>query len=115
MRFRFKQEHSFAARKAEGFAIRQRYPDRIPVIVERNPRTRLGDMAHRKYLVPPELSVRDFHHLLWQRHMDCKEGFWLFVDNIIPPTSITMGCLYEEHHEEDFFLYITYSDENVFG
>jgi hypothetical protein len=26
-----------------------------------------------------------------------------------------MGNLYAEHHEEDFFLYIAYSDENVYG
>merc|ERR1711874_737193 len=32
-----------------------------------------------------------------------------------PPTSATMGSLYQEHHEEDFFLYIAYSDESVYG
>ena len=26
-----------------------------------------------------------------------------------------MGQLYQEHHEEDFFLYIAYSDESVYG
>jgi hypothetical protein len=26
-----------------------------------------------------------------------------------------MGSLYQEHHEEDFFLYIAYSDESVYG
>jgi hypothetical protein len=26
-----------------------------------------------------------------------------------------MGTLYQEHHEEDFFLYIAYSDESVYG
>nr|CAD2171128.1 unnamed protein product [Meloidogyne enterolobii] len=27
----------------------------------------------------------------------------------------TMGQLYQDHHEEDFILYLTYSDENFFG
>lgn len=37
------------------------------------------------------------------------------MNNVIPPTSATMGSLYHEHHEEDYFLYIAYSDENVYG
>lgn len=24
-------------------------------------------------------------------------------------------CVLQEHHEEDYFLYIAYSDENVYG
>jgi len=24
-------------------------------------------------------------------------------------------CFFQEHHEEDFFLYIAYSDESVYG
>jgi hypothetical protein len=26
-----------------------------------------------------------------------------------------MGGLYQEHHDDDFFLYIAYSDESVYG
>jgi hypothetical protein len=28
---------------------------------------------------------------------------------------IFMAVCFQEHHEEDFFLYIAYSDENVYG
>ena len=34
---KFKQEYSFEERKAEGERIREKYPDRIPVIVEKAP------------------------------------------------------------------------------
>ena len=40
---------------------------------------------------------------------------FFFVNDVISPTSATMGQLYQEHHEEDFFLYIAYSDESVYG
>jgi len=44
-----------------------------------------------------------------------EDALFFFVNNVIPPTSATMGSLYQEHHEEDFFLYIAYSDESVYG
>merc|ERR1711862_559982 len=42
-----------------------------------------------------------------------RDALFFVVDNVIPPTSATMGSLYQEHHEEDFFLYIAYSDESM--
>merc|ERR1739845_41879 len=92
-------EHPFEKRRAEGEKIRRKYPDRVPVIVEKSPKARIGDLDKKKYLVPSDLTVGQFY----------------FVNNVIPPTSATMGSLYQEHHEEDFFLYIAYSDESVYG
>ncbi|CAM4641682.1 unnamed protein product [Lepidochelys kempii] len=48
-------------------------------------------------------------------HLRAEDALFFFVNNVIPPTSATMGQLYQEHHEEDFFLYIAYSDESVYG
>ena len=31
MKFNYKEEHSFEARKTEGEKIRKKYPDRVPV------------------------------------------------------------------------------------
>lgn len=42
-------------------------------------------------------------------HLRAEDMLFFFVNNVIPPTSATMGQLYQEHHEEDFFLYILYS------
>ena len=33
---RFKKEHSFDNRLEESIRVRQKYPDRVPVIVEKN-------------------------------------------------------------------------------
>lgn len=48
-------------------------------------------------------------------HLRPEEALFFFVNNAIPPTSATMGSIYQEHHEDDFFLYIAYSDESVYG
>jgi len=34
---------------------------------------------------------------------------------VLPQSSAAMGQVYEEHKDEDGFLYIAYSGENTFG
>ena len=36
----YKEEHPFEKRRAEGEKIRRKYPDRVPVIVEKSPKAR---------------------------------------------------------------------------
>uniref|UniRef100_A0A2K6KJB5 GABA type A receptor associated protein like 1 n=1 Tax=Rhinopithecus bieti TaxID=61621 RepID=A0A2K6KJB5_RHIBE len=48
MKFVYKEEHPFEKRRSEGEKIRKKYPDRVPVIVEKAP---------KKYLVPSDLTV----------------------------------------------------------
>lgn len=116
MKFQYKEEHSFEKRKTEGEKIRRKYPDRVPVIVEKAPKARLGDLDKKKYLVPSDLTVGQFYFLIRKRiHLRPEDALFFFVNNVIPPTSATMGSLYQEHHDEDFFLYIAFSDENVYG
>ena len=55
--FCFKEEHPYEKRRAEGEKIRRKYPDRVPVIVEKAPKARIGDLDKKKYLVPSDLTV----------------------------------------------------------
>ena len=48
----FQEDHPFEKRRAEGEKIRRKYPDRVPVIVEKSPKARIGDLDKKKYLVP---------------------------------------------------------------
>jgi len=116
MKWQYKEEHPFEKRRAEGEKIRRKYPDRVPVIVEKAPKARIGDLDKKKYLVPSDLTVGQFYFLIRKRiSLRPEDALFFFVNNVIPPTSATMGSLYQEHHEEDFFLYIAYSDESVYG
>lgn len=116
MKWQYKEEHAFEKRRAEGEKIRRKYPDRVPVIVEKAPKARIGDLDKKKYLVPSDLTVGQFYFLIRKRiSLRPEDALFFFVNNVIPPTSATMGSLYQEHHEEDSFLYIAYSDESVYG
>jgi GABA(A) receptor-associated protein len=114
----FKQEHSFEKRKAESTKMREKYPDRVPVIVERAKKSNpdLPYIDKTKFLVPNDLSVSQFIAVIRKRiDMNSKQAIFLFVDNTIPPTSALISQLYEERKDADGFLYVTYNGENVFG
>ena len=38
-----------------------------------------------------------------------------FCDDNIPPTSASLKDIYDEHKDDDGFLYMTYAGENTFG
>lgn len=44
-----------------------------------------------------------------------EKSIFIFINNVIPPSTALMSAIYEEHKDEDGFLYITYSGENTFG
>lgn len=44
-----------------------------------------------------------------------EQAIFLFVNGVIPPTSDLLSAIFDEHKDEDGFLYITYSTENTFG
>uniref|UniRef100_A0A3B4BGQ6 Uncharacterized protein n=1 Tax=Periophthalmus magnuspinnatus TaxID=409849 RepID=A0A3B4BGQ6_9GOBI len=96
MKFQYKEEHPFEKRRSEGEKIRKKYPDRVPVIVEKAPKARIGDLDKKKYLVPSDLTVGQFYFLIRKRiHLRAEDALFFFVNNVIPPTSATMGLLYQ--------------------
>nr|XP_035954915.1 gamma-aminobutyric acid receptor-associated protein-like [Halichoerus grypus] len=112
-----KEEHPFEKCRSEGENIAKKYPDRVPVIVEKAPKARIGDLDKMKYLVPSDLTVGLFYFLIRKRiHLRAEDALFFLVNNVIPPTSAShMGQLHQDHHVEDFFLYLASSDESVYG
>jgi hypothetical protein len=37
-----------------------------------------------------------------------EKAIFIFVDEVLPPTAALMSSIYDEHKDEDGFLYITY-------
>ena len=37
-----------------------------------------------------------------------EKAIFIFVEEVLPPTAALMSSIYEEHKDEDGFLYITY-------
>merc|ERR1739840_40503 len=86
MKWQYKEEHPFEKRRAEGEKIRRKYPDRVPVIVEKSPKARIGDLDKKKYLVPSDLTVGQFYFLIRKRiSLRPEDALFFFVNNVIPP------------------------------
>ncbi|KAJ3408065.1 putative enoyl CoA hydratase [Chytridiales sp. JEL 0842] len=112
VRSKFKDEHPFEKRKLEAERIRQKYPDRIPCIVEKAEKSDIATIDKKKYLVPCDLTVGQFVYVIRKRiKLSPEKAIFIFVNNVLPPSSSLLSQVYQEHKDDDGFLYIVYSSE----
>ncbi|XP_074375432.1 autophagy-related protein 8d-like [Apium graveolens] len=102
--------------QAEAARIREKYPGRITVFVERAAKTDIPDIDKKKFSVPGDTTVGQFVHIIRKKiKLSPDKAIFIFVKNILPSTAALMSAIYEEHKAEDGILYMTYSGENAFG
>lgn len=114
---RFKDQHTEIKRRAEAKRILEKYPDRIPIIVEKAPNSTAPNIDKIKYLVPCDLNFGQFVYVVRKRiKLNSSEALFLFVsNNTLPPTQAIMSQIYKQYKDADDFLYITYHNESTFG
>lgn len=100
--------------------IQLKFPDKIPVIVTKNPSCKdlpdLDGRKYRKFLVPSDLTVGQFVYTIRKRiELPPEKAIFVFVNNTLPPTAMLMSTLYERYKSECGFLLMEYSGENTFG
>jgi len=114
----FKEAHPFEKRRSEAVRIRSKYPDRAPVIIERDPRCKtIPNPEKIKFLVPDELTIGQLIHVQRRRlQLSPEKALFLFINgSILVPTAALLSNVYAEHVDEDGFLYGTICTENTFG
>jgi len=107
-----------ASRAASAASIRAKHPDRIPVIVDKRAGdSSLPEIDKKKFLVPSDLTVGQFMYVIRKRiKLAPEQAIFLFVAaGTLPPSAATLQTVYDQHHDADGFLYMTYSGENFFG
>ena len=103
-------------RVKEAGVLLEKYPDRVPIIVEKAAGSTLPQIDKTKFLVPRDLSVGQFMHVVRKRlKLDASTAIFVFFDKTLPPVSSLIEAVYSKHKAEDGFCYATYSGENVFG
>ncbi|MCJ7637302.1 MAG: hypothetical protein MUO21_07415 [Nitrososphaeraceae archaeon] len=115
--YEFKMLHSFEKRKAESERINEKYPDKIPLILERSDASHLPKIEKTKYLMQKDVTIGQFMFIVRKQiKINETESIFLLVNNhLVPATGATMGEVYEKHADKDGFLYITYSSQQTFG
>ena len=115
----FIDRYSFFERSNESFKIMKRYPDRFPIICEKNIKdTTTPEIDKHKYLVPHDITIGQFMYVIRKRlRILSGDAIFLFVgeDKVILPIHMAMHEVYSQYKNKDGFLYILFSKENVFG
>ena len=116
--FDFQRKFDFDKRHVEASRIKEKYPNRIPIILEKNEKCKtVPDIDKKKFLVPQDLTMGQFQYVVRKRlkNLGPDQGLFFFINNTMPPVNEMLSILYNTHKNEDGFLYILFSGENTFG
>ncbi|MCQ2820631.1 MAG: hypothetical protein MJ252_25475 [archaeon] len=119
MEFTFKKEFPDPKdRIAEWGQILTDYPDYIPIICEKDPKSKSAELTKKKYIVPPTLTVSQFGMLIRKKLKATQDEALFFLINgekAISGSAI-MSEIYDVYKDKsDGILYIMYSTEVLWG
>jgi GABA(A) receptor-associated protein len=97
--------------------ILEKYPDRVPVIIQPSPTDRGAyPIDKSKYITPRELTLLQLQQIIRKRiKLPAEKALFMFINNKVFPITSIIGPLYDEHKNKDGFLYVTYCQESTFG
>ncbi len=111
----FKELHTLEERQIESAKIMAKYPERIPIIVEKG-NCQLKDIGKNKFLVIKDMTVSQFIFMIRKKiHLDPSQSLFILMNNRIASGNVPIGSLYEEYRDTDGFIYMVYTSENTFG
>ena len=124
----YKNNHTIEERKSETLKIKNKYSDKIPVIVTKDPSSQLNNITKEKYLVPFDMTIGQFMSVIREKtSIGQEQAINIFLidynnNNILAPTSASFESLYIQYVEKeinnknyDGYIYLIYTGENVFG
>lgn len=115
----FKLKNAFEKRFNESQRILMKFPERIPIICEKDNAKNndlLPELSKQKFLVPKEIKVCEFMFVLRSKlKIGPEYAIFITINGFIPSSTDMMSHIYEEHKDQDGFLYVTYGAENTFG
>jgi GABA(A) receptor-associated protein len=111
----FKELHSFEDRCVESDKIMKKYPERIPIIVEKGA-CQLQEIGKNKFLVSREMTVSQFVFMIRKRiKLEPSQSLFVLMNQRVAAGSSPIGSLYDEYKDTDGFIYMVYTSENTFG
>jgi len=112
----FRSDFEEKERIQESNKIILKYPTRIPIIVERHVNCKFNDINKKKYLVPRDMAMNQFIFIIRKRiNLESSQSLFVTVGDRLTSSNISLGEIYENHKDEDGFLYMIYTSENTFG
>ena len=113
----FRSKYTFEQRQEEAWRISQKFPGRVPVLVERGSASKtVPQIDKQKFLVPSDLTLGQFVFVIRKRmELPSESALFCFIGGSLPTTGSLMRELFGRFKDEDGFLYVSYCGENTFG
>jgi hypothetical protein len=110
---------SFNDRKNKCNLLLLKYPDKIPVILEKSKVDKyLPKIDKSKLLVSQDMTISNIIKLL-KSNLKINENTSIYIvvskKNVMVSGSQSIFSIYQDHKNDDGFLYLEYCTENVFG
>ena len=117
--FQFKRNNpNIEERRKECQKIRNQFPNKIPIICEKDPKSKVQDIDKTKFLVPDDLTVSQFNMMIRKRiQLNQESAFYLWANGKVSITGDSLlSDIYKKFKDpEDGFLYIAYAGELTWG
>lgn len=112
----FRDRYTLNERRSVAKDILDKHKDRIPIIIFKDPSSKVPDISKHKFLVPRETTIGKLIYEI-RKHITLKstESIFLFINDVMPPVNELIETIYNKYKDTDGFLYITYNGENTFG
>jgi len=109
--------NEYLERVKKSQTILEKYPDRVPLIIQQSKNDRESyPIGRSKYITPRDLTLLQLQQIIRKRvRFPADKALFMFINNKIYPITTPIGGLYDTHKDSDGFLYITYCQESTFG
>ena len=96
--------------------ILDKYPQRIPLYIDKFPLSKLPSIEKKKYLVPKDFRMADVMYVIRKKiKLQNSEAIFLYVNNKLIPTERIISVVYDNHKDINGVLNIQYDKMNTFG
>ena len=107
-------DKTFEFRINEYNKIKNKYPYKIPIIMTSYYENLKLDK--NKYIVDFDMKVFDFTYFIRKKvNIEDYKALFIFCNNILLNSSMVFYDVHDRHKNNDGFLYLIISEENVFG
>ena len=118
MEYNFKKVTPLSKRKSQCHALLKKNQNRIPVILEKDPKSDIKESKKTKFLIQKDFTVNQFIQMIrgLMQISEFEALFFVVKGKYSISGDKTMGQIYNNYKDkEDGFLYITYSAELIYG
>ena len=112
-----KKEIDFETRLAESKRILEKYPTKVPCIIRISDELKVTLPFKNKYLVPGDMNIGQLLYSIRKKIiLSSEHAIFMFLESgTIPPNTMLISQVKNEHVNDDGFLYFIIKTENVFG